>query len=435
MRVVQHLDSQLVVSPSDLNNFLECEHLTQLELEVARGEIERPAPDNPQAELIRRKATSTSAPTSLSGSGGEPSRRLTSPLHASRLCCRQPAVTCHGIFSPSKVLVSRPMETELQDRALEVAGAPAAASTIGRIERLPLREVWRHEAHNLTTWLEGNIDVLNDVVDLNLTSIERERTAGSFSVDLVGEDASGGTVIIENQLARSDHDHLGKLIAYTALLEARAAIWIVAEPRPEHVRALAWLNESTPSDFYLLKIEGIRIGDSLPAPLLTRIVGPSEESREAGDIKKERAERHFIRRRFWDGLLERAKPRTRLHSAISPSEQGWISTGAGKSGLSFVYTITQHGSTVELYIDTGDADENTRLFDGFVKNKHEVEASYGSPLSWEPLETKRGCRIADRMSSGGWRDDEDMDWPRIQDEMVDSMIRLEQALRPYLDRL
>jgi len=43
------------LSPSALNNFLECEHLTALELAVARGEIERPQVDNPQAELIRHK--------------------------------------------------------------------------------------------------------------------------------------------------------------------------------------------------------------------------------------------------------------------------------------------------------------------------------------------------------------------------------------------
>ena len=43
------------LSPSDLNNFLECEHLTALELDVARGELERPLVDNSQAELIRRK--------------------------------------------------------------------------------------------------------------------------------------------------------------------------------------------------------------------------------------------------------------------------------------------------------------------------------------------------------------------------------------------
>lgn len=50
--------------------------------------------------------------------------------------------------------------------------------TVAKIERVPLREVWRHEAHDLTTWLEENIDVLNDVLDLELTNVEREQAAG-----------------------------------------------------------------------------------------------------------------------------------------------------------------------------------------------------------------------------------------------------------------
>jgi hypothetical protein len=73
---------------------------------------------------------------------------------------------------------------------------------------------------------------------------------------------------------------------------AKTAVWIVSEPRPEHVSAVAWLNESTAASFYLLKLEAIRIGESPPAPLLTLIVGPSEEAREAGRAKQELAGRH-----------------------------------------------------------------------------------------------------------------------------------------------
>ena len=64
-------------------------------------------------------------------------------------------------------------------------------ATIGKIERVPLREVWRHEAHDLTVWLEENVDVLNDVLGLSLVSAEREQNAGAFSVDLVAEDDEG----------------------------------------------------------------------------------------------------------------------------------------------------------------------------------------------------------------------------------------------------
>ena len=85
---------------------------------------------------------------------------------------------------------------------------------IGRLRRVSLREVWPHEAHDFTPWLEENIDVLNNAIDLSLSIVEREQTVGDFSVDLVAEDESGNPVIIENQLERSNHDHLGKLITY-----------------------------------------------------------------------------------------------------------------------------------------------------------------------------------------------------------------------------
>jgi hypothetical protein len=113
---------------------------------------------------------------------------------------------------------------------------------ISKIQRLPLREVWQHEAYDFTTWLQENIEVLSDALGLSLVSAEREQAAGSLAVDLTAEDSSGGTVVIENQLERSDHDHLGKLVTYLASFDAKTAIWIVADPRPEHIQAVSWLN-------------------------------------------------------------------------------------------------------------------------------------------------------------------------------------------------
>src|SRR5256714_14477763 len=117
-------------------------------------------------------------------------------------------------------------------------------SDIGKIQRVLLRDVWKHEAHNFTRWLQENLDVLGDALGIPLANAEREQSAGDFSVDLIAEDSAGNAVIIENQLEKSDHDHLGKLITYLAVSEAKTAIWIVAHPRPEHVSAVSWLNES-----------------------------------------------------------------------------------------------------------------------------------------------------------------------------------------------
>ena len=307
---------------------------------------------------------------------------------------------------------------------------------IEKLQRINLREVWKHEAHDFTQWLEQNIDVLNDVIDLDLSNAEREKAAGTFSVDLVAEDDMGNTVVIENQLEKSNHDHLGKVITYLTAIGAKVAIWIVADPRPEHVGAISWLNESSSASFYLLKVEAIKIGESAPAPLLTLIVGPSEEGREVGKTKKELAERHVLRQRFWKGLLDRAKPKTKLHAGISPSQYNWIGTGAGRSGLGYNYALTQHASTVELYIDRGKdcKEENEAIFNSLVKHQEEIEQAFGEPLEWERLETKRACRIVKRFSLGGYRDQDDK-WPEIQEQMIDAMVRLEKALGPRIARL
>jgi hypothetical protein len=264
---------------------------------------------------------------------------------------------------------------------------------IEKIQRVKLRDVWNHEALDFTVWLENNIDVINECVGLNLGSIRREKNAGDFSVDLVAEDENGNSVIIENQLEKSNHDHLGKLITYLTVLEAKAAIWIVSEPRPEHIRAIAWLNESRAAAFYLVKVEAIRIGNSSPAPLLTLITGPSLEAMEAGDTKKEIAERHIARKRFWTALLEYVKGRTKLHSGISPNIYNWIGTSAGVQGLALNYSVRQHDAQVELYIDqdkeTGDG--NRRILDKLQAQKESIEKDFGSPLVWETLDEKRAC--------------------------------------------
>lgn len=304
---------------------------------------------------------------------------------------------------------------------------------IGTLQRVALREVWKHEAIDFTRWLEENVDVLNEVIDLNLAGAERERTVGDFSLDLVAEDDAGNPVVIENQLERSDHDHLGKLLTYAAALDATAAIWIVSRPRPEHVKAVQWLNELTSLPFYLVQVEAVRIGDSDPAPLLTKIVGPSIEARAAGDAKRELSERQELRRAFWTLLLERAREKTRLHGGLSPQTSNWIGTGAGISGLSWNYSIRQHDTKVELYIDRGEEEENLRIFETLEGSREGVESRFGGPLEWERLENRRACRISHRISLGGWRDQER--WQDVADATIDAMVRLEAALGPHVKQL
>ncbi|HXO16982.1 MAG TPA: TM0106 family RecB-like putative nuclease, partial [Candidatus Dormibacteraeota bacterium] len=52
---MQQLEGRLICAASDLNDYLECKRLTELEFLVARGELPRSDADDPQAELLRRK--------------------------------------------------------------------------------------------------------------------------------------------------------------------------------------------------------------------------------------------------------------------------------------------------------------------------------------------------------------------------------------------
>ena len=311
-----------------------------------------------------------------------------------------------------------------------------AQSSVGKLERVALREVWEHEAHDFSQWLENNIDVLNNALDLSLVNVDREQAAGSFSIDLVAEDEGGGVVIIENQLEKSNHDHLGKLITYLTAMSAKAAIWIVSEPRPEHVAAIGWLNEAGSAAFYMVKVEAVKIGNSPPAPLFTLIVGPSEESENVGQTKKEIAERYSIRKRWWTQLIQRSVKITKLHAHISPKEYSYIGASSGIRGLNLNYVVTQGQSYAELYIDRGkEADQESKsVFDQLFTHKDEIEKNFGGPLSWQRLEGKRACRISYENPDGGYRSSEE-DWPKIQDKVIEGMDRLEKALRPYLKQL
>jgi uncharacterized protein len=52
---MQNIDGQIILSPSDLNDYVECPHLTTLALEVARGQRSRPYVADEEGELLRRK--------------------------------------------------------------------------------------------------------------------------------------------------------------------------------------------------------------------------------------------------------------------------------------------------------------------------------------------------------------------------------------------
>jgi len=307
---------------------------------------------------------------------------------------------------------------------------------ISRLKRVPTRNVWKNEEKDFTPWLAKNIDVLGEKLGMDLSLMEREADVGeSFEADLLVEGPGGDLVVIENQFGKSDHDHLGKILTYLTNLEAKTAVWICENPQPEHIEAVDWLNKNSPQDisFYLIRLEAFQIENSPPAPHFSIVSEPSKQMKEAGAVKEEMAERHIRRLDFWEKLLEKSKVKTDLFLNVSRSKENWITTGAGKAGLAYVYVILMNSARVELYIDTGDANKNKKIFDELYKKREQIETDFGDQLDWQRLDDKRASRIAKIVENKGLVNIDD--WFSIQDNMIDAMIRLEKALSKHIRQI
>lgn len=144
-------------------------------------------------------------------------------------------------------------------------------STLDRLKRVELRDVWESEPSDFTPWLaeEANLQLLSDTIGIELELEGQEQNVGPFRADIVCKDTTDGSlVLIENQLEKTDHTHLGQLMTYAAGLDAVSIVWIAERFTEEHRAALDWLNENTNEKigFFGLEIELWRIGNSPIAP-------------------------------------------------------------------------------------------------------------------------------------------------------------------------
>jgi hypothetical protein len=89
--------------------------------------------------------------------------------------------------------------------------------TLGRLEKVELRNAWIGESTHFTPWLAQpeNLRLLGDTVGIELEFEAQEKEVGPFRADILCKDTLDGSwVLIENQLERTDHTHLGQLLTY-----------------------------------------------------------------------------------------------------------------------------------------------------------------------------------------------------------------------------
>ena len=149
--------------------------------------------------------------------------------------------------------------------------------TLGRLEPVELRDIWRSEAAGFTPWLARpeNLSVLGETLGIDLELEAQERSVGPFRADILCKDiATDSWVLVENQLERTDHSHLGQLLTYASGLEAVTIVWVAAQITDEHRSTLDWLNRITDARFRFFGLEvelrsGPRIVDSVLSEIST----------------------------------------------------------------------------------------------------------------------------------------------------------------------
>jgi hypothetical protein len=293
-------------------------------------------------------------------------------------------------------------------------------TTLGRLERVDLRNIWISEASDFTPWLARaeNLSVLSDTLGLELELEAQERAVGPFRADILCKDiGTDRWVLIENQLERTDHSHLGQLLTYASGLEAVTIIWIAARFTEEHRSTLDWLNRITDESFrfFGLEVELWRIGTSPAAPKFNIVSKPNDWSHSVAHAARaiddaELSETRVAQKAYWSALNPVLSA---MGGPISgnrkPQPQSWMTYAIGRSHFHLGATMIRPKKQVraELYIS---GDNAKRYFALLLDQKAAVEQELHYPLEWEDLPAGNDCRISVYMNEVDPKDESD--WPR-----------------------
>lgn len=284
---------------------------------------------------------------------------------------------------------------------------------LGRLARVDVRQVWLKEAEDFTPWLakEENIALLADAISINLEVEAQEKDVGPFRADILCKDtATGNWVLIENQLARTDHTHLGQLLTYAAGLQAVTIVWVAHFFTEEHRATLDWLNEITDDrfNFFGLEIELWRIGDSPVAPKFNVVCKPNDWSKAvaagAAQVEQESlTEMKRLQLDFWIAFRSYVEERSSRIKATKPLPQHWMNIALGRSGFRLSAVASLYDSVAETYdnheLRAEVVIESTNSKGHFAQleaQKGPIEAEVGEQLTWHNPPGKRMCRIYTR---------------------------------------
>ena len=309
---------------------------------------------------------------------------------------------------------------------------------IGKLEAVPVRDLWAHEQYDFSAWLakEANLSILGDDLGIAFTAIETERFIGSYRCDIVAKDDNneGKIVIIENQLESSNHDHLGKIITYASGLDASKIIWIVTNARSEHKSAIEWLNNNTKNDinFFLIELKAYRIGDSLPAPKFEIVQMPNDFIKNGNMKSRDKAlnRSQAARYDFWSRFIEYSSTQSSILKNRKANIKDRMSISLGVSNIRMEIKLTDKAHCIRIVLCIRD---NKDLYQLLEKFKDDIEKDVMCPLKWKNIDSLKQSEIIYEIL--GLNFDDDSNYDDLMRDTLESLVRLKDIYIKYLKKI
>ena len=304
---------------------------------------------------------------------------------------------------------------------------------IGTLKEITLRTVWSREDKDFTPWLNKNLDIFGEAIGLNLSEVsetEKPLDDSNKRIDILARTTGGESVIIENQLEKSDDKHLGQILVYMISEESNIGVWVVEKAKTEHKKIINYLNKKLEDKFfYLVELRAYQIGNSEPAPQFEVICKPVDldNPRENKKLSKNQE----LKIEFWSRFLKKAKGKTKFFD--NDYTHWWTARHLDfplLKGLKIGCLVNQNKTGIS-----------------FVSNKPEVKGQLlsikksleksldfnfepkGSGMPFGKKSEQEG--FIKWLNSGGYKSDK-KDWDKILDDLIDNFVKLEQALKSHL---
>jgi hypothetical protein len=312
---------------------------------------------------------------------------------------------------------------------------------LGRMERVELRDIWTSEASDFTPWLAQpqNLTVLADTLGMDLELEAQEKNVGPFRADILCKDiGSDAWVLVENQLEKTDHTHLGQLLTYASGLQAVTIVWVAARFTEEHRSTLDWLNKITDESFrfFGLEVELWRIGQSPAAPKFNIVSKPNDWSRSVAKAARaidetELTETRIKQREYWDAFQKA------LNAAggpvlgnRKPLPRAWMRYSMGRSDFRLNAAMIRPKNKIRVALNLKGT--NAKAFFGLLgEHAGAIEKELGYPLSWEELQAS--SRIAVYLDDVD--PDDETDWPRQHEWLAEHLNEFHRVFSPRIESL